>query len=202
MGYCRNRTPRFAMSTDRDDDRWGNDRDDRDDRGYRDRDDRRDFEEARRKVKGPAIALMVTALLAFLSLGLGMFQYFVTMPAQFEEQRRKIDDDPKMTEPMKKDMHAFIDTYEQAVKVAIPVDWPIVGITSILIFVGALKMKNLSSRGWGRAAAILAMIPCLSGCCLLGIPIGIWALMALSNEDVKRGFAFASSATNRDDDLR
>ncbi len=192
------------MSFDRDD-RWNDDRDDRGSRrdGYdRDRPDRRDLEEARSKVKGPAIALLVTVILGLLSLGAGVFQYFVTMPNQFAEQRAKIDSDPKMNAQMKTDMHAFMDSYEKGVNVGLPIQWVLVGFTSVLTFVGALKMKNLSSRGWARSAAILSMIPCFSGCCLLGLPFGIWALMVLANPDVKRGFELAAGRSDRDDDLR
>ena len=37
------------------------------------------------------------------------------------------------------------------------------------------------------AGAIVAMLPC-SGCCLLGLPIGIWAIIVLIDSDVKRAF--------------
>lgn len=193
------------MATERDDDRWGDEPTDRGDRygsDDRDRFDSRDFDDARRKVKGPAIALMVTAIISMLSLAGGILQYFFTMEDQFKQQRAQIDADPKMPAQQKKDMKAFMDGYEKAVMIAWPIDWPILGITSIVILVGAVKMKNLSSRGWARTSAILAMIPCMSGCCLLGLPFGIWALMVLGDPMVKRAFAKSAPATNRDDDLR
>ena len=37
-------------------------------------------------------------------------------------------------------------------------------------------------------ASILAMIPCLSPCCLIGLPIGIWALVILMKPEVKAAF--------------
>jgi len=200
------------MANERDDERWGNDErdsrdrfDDRDrfDNRDRDRPDSRDLAEARSKVKGPAIALMITSVFAMLSLAAGVFQYFVTMPQQFEDQRRQVDADPKTTPQAKKEIKEILDAYERVVMIALPADWILVGISSILIFAGALKMKGLQSRGWARASAILAMIPCVSGCCLLGLPFGIWALMVLGNEEVKRGFAYAASRGNeRDNDLR
>lgn len=39
-----------------------------------------------------------------------------------------------------------------------------------------------------RPAAILAMIPCVSPCCLLGLPLGIWALIVLLKPEVKAAF--------------
>jgi hypothetical protein len=38
------------------------------------------------------------------------------------------------------------------------------------------------------AAAIVALIPCFSPCCLIGLPIGIWALVVLSKPEVKSQF--------------
>ena len=61
-------------------------------------------------------------------------------------------------------------------------------ITGVVVLIGALKMKNLSSHGFAMAAAVIAMIPCVSPCCLLGLPLGIWALMALSDPEVKAAF--------------
>jgi predicted lysophospholipase L1 biosynthesis ABC-type transport system permease subunit len=63
-----------------------------------------------------------------------------------------------------------------------------IAVGGFIIF-GALKMKDLSSYGLALAAAILVMVPCLSPCCFLGIPVGIWALVVLLNQDVKRAFS-------------
>ncbi len=38
----------------------------------------------------------------------------------------------------------------------------------------------------GNRAA--AMIPCVSPCCLLGLPLGIWALIVLVKPEVKAAF--------------
>jgi hypothetical protein len=65
----------------------------------------------------------------------------------------------------------------------------IIGIlASVVILLGAMKMKKLESYGLAMAASIIAMIPCLSPCCLLGLPIGIWAVVVLSKPEVKSAF--------------
>ena len=65
----------------------------------------------------------------------------------------------------------------------------VVGIlVGLVVLFGALKMKALESYGLAMTAAILAMIPCLSPCCLLGLPAGIWALVVLLDQGVKREF--------------
>jgi hypothetical protein len=53
---------------------------------------------------------------------------------------------------------------------------------------GALQMKQL--RGWNisMAASIAAMLPC-SCCCIIGLPIGIWALVVLLKPEVKSAFS-------------
>jgi hypothetical protein len=61
-------------------------------------------------------------------------------------------------------------------------------LMSVVILLGALKMKKLESYGLAMTASILAMIPCLSPCCVIGLPIGIWALMVLSKPEVKSAF--------------
>ena len=61
-------------------------------------------------------------------------------------------------------------------------------VVSGVILLGAIKMKRLESYGLAMAAAIIAMIPCFSPCCLLGLPIGIWALVALLKPEVKSAF--------------
>ncbi len=53
---------------------------------------------------------------------------------------------------------------------------------------GAIKMLNGTSHQWAKAAAILVIVPVTSCCFLLGIPMGIWALVVLSRPDVKMFF--------------
>jgi len=61
-------------------------------------------------------------------------------------------------------------------------------IIGIIIIVGALKMKRLESYGFAMAAAVLSMIPYLSPCCCLGLPFGIWAIVVLSDGQVRAAF--------------
>jgi tRNA A-37 threonylcarbamoyl transferase component Bud32 len=53
-----------------------------------------------------------------------------------------------------------------------------------LILVGAFQMINLRSYAWSLTAAILSLI----SCSLISFPIGIWALVVLSQPDVKEAF--------------
>jgi hypothetical protein len=63
-------------------------------------------------------------------------------------------------------------------------------VISALIFWAALKMRNLQSYTFVIVATILAMLPCATNCCVwvLGLPIGIWALVVLGRKHIKSHF--------------
>jgi len=61
-------------------------------------------------------------------------------------------------------------------------------VVAVFIIYAALKMKELSQYGLCMAASILAMIPCISPCCIIGLPIGIWCLVVLTKPEVKSAF--------------
>jgi hypothetical protein len=61
-------------------------------------------------------------------------------------------------------------------------------VISMLVLNGAQKMKRLESYGFAKAMAIIAMIPVISPCCILGLVFGIQALNALNEPEVKAAF--------------
>ena len=62
-------------------------------------------------------------------------------------------------------------------------------VASCVIIFGSTKMRKLESWGLSLTAAILAAVPCTSPCCLIGLPIGIWAIVILCDSEVKDAFA-------------
>jgi predicted Zn finger-like uncharacterized protein len=60
-------------------------------------------------------------------------------------------------------------------------------IWGIVVAAGGFKMKSLQSRGSAMTGAIVAMVPC-NPCCLCGFFVGIWALVAMNNSDVRKAF--------------
>lgn len=61
-------------------------------------------------------------------------------------------------------------------------------LQGVVIF-GGVKMKAMQGWGIAVAGAVVALLPCTNWiCCLLGMPIGIWALVVLMNDEVKRSF--------------
>ena len=61
-------------------------------------------------------------------------------------------------------------------------------VLQIVVIYGSVQMMQLRSLTWARAANIISVIPCLSACCLLGIPFGIWGLVLLNDPGIKQHF--------------
>ncbi|MDD1650535.1 MAG: GYF domain-containing protein [Methylococcaceae bacterium] len=121
-------------------------------------------------VRGPAIGLIVVAILGVLLQIISLI--FNLAGASFLENSQM----PK---------EAWANMFSGTIGVVSN----IIGIlVSGVILLGGLKMKKLESYGLAMTASIIAMIPCFSPCCLLGLPIGIWALVVLSKPEVKNAF--------------
>ena len=77
--------------------------------------------------------------------------------------------------------------------------FPLVSLISIIaapvIIYGGIQI--LKARGYSIAllAALLALIPLSSVCCIPGIPIGMWALMVLRDREVKATFESSAEPT-------
>lgn len=59
----------------------------------------------------------------------------------------------------------------------------------ITVLIGEIQMKNLRKRSMSMTACVLGSIPCISPCCVLGIPFGIWGLVVLNDPQVRRAFS-------------
>jgi uncharacterized membrane protein YphA (DoxX/SURF4 family) len=78
--------------------------------------------------------------------------------------------------------------------------FPIVSLISIavapIIIFGSIRMMRAQNYPVAILAAILAMIPLSSVCCILGFPLGLWALIVLRDPDVRKAFQ-SPPTTNR-----
>lgn len=79
----------------------------------------------------------------------------------------------ELEEKLKQDPHANV------------VGLAIYAFLNALVIIGAVRMVRAKSYGWGMAASIITMIPCLTGCCCSGPLIGIWGLIVLSSADAR-----------------
>jgi len=153
------------------------------------------------QVRWPAIGLFVVAALSLGSAVLtGISIATGAMATEFAKSREEIEADPNMNAADKDLMRDMMAKYEKAMEVILPLDVLILVLGGLLIGYGAWNLLRLKSRGWSRAAAILAMIPCI-GCCLLGLPIGLWAIITIQNSAVREAFASVPQVEPELDDL-
>ena len=61
-------------------------------------------------------------------------------------------------------------------------------LAGFVVFGGGLNLMKLDAYGLVRTGSITAMVPCVSLCLILGIPIGVWALVTSSSPDVRAAF--------------
>ena len=125
---------------------------------------------AREAVSGPATALLVVAVLA-LMMALVMIPFNIWLLASgAAEQIDRGGMDPNVVVFVRLIWH-----------------FALAGASAYVCW-GAVSMKRLANYSGARAAAIVAVIPCLGPCCVLGIPFGIWALNVLGRPEVRSSF--------------
>jgi hypothetical protein len=61
-------------------------------------------------------------------------------------------------------------------------------VVAAAIVYGGMKMYRFENYTLAMTAAVLACIPCVDGCCCVAVPIGIWALVTLTDQAVKDSF--------------
>jgi Ca2+/Na+ antiporter len=127
--------------------------------------------DASRQVSGPATGLLVTGIIGAFFAALTLIASIVGMSiAPFIR-----DEIPER----------YAEFWEGSVGAASSVVG--LAVAAFIIF-AALKMRELKQWELCLAASIVAMIPCISPCCILGLPIGIWALVVLLRPEIKEAF--------------
>ena len=130
---------------------------------------------AAQMVSGPAIGLIVTAALGGLAQIAGILMNALGAGAGLAGAG--MDGQPDAP------------AWANAMSGGIGIVSGIIGlIMAVVILLGALKMKKLENFSFAMTASVIAMVPCISPCCLIGLPIGIWALVMLNKPEVKSAF--------------
>jgi hypothetical protein len=132
-------------------------------------------EAALKAVKGPAIALIVTA-------SLGVVLYLIAGFARLFGHPM----DPEMLSRFPPEMRSWIQQSQQGSLNGL-LNLAVAAINGFVLL-GAIKMLRLQSYGLCFAACIVAMLPCMNCCCILGLPFGIWGLIVLNKTEVKSQF--------------
>jgi hypothetical protein len=132
-------------------------------------------------VKSPAVALKITAILNLVFGGwdLAKLIFFPAKPGPV----------PGLEQINDPQLQAQLENILRLANGPIGIISVLVALAiAVLIFIGAHRMQALRSYEFAFIAAILAMIPCLTPCCLIGLPFGIWALVVLCRKEVKSQF--------------
>ena len=132
-------------------------------------------------LRAPAICLMVTGVLGLLSTAYFLVSLAMSdraiLEAQVQQQHPLQNAEEKQ---MQQNMLDFMlgPTGKLACFLFI--------LVNLVIILGSIMMLIGKMRWLAYTASILSMIDCC--CCIVGIPFGIWSLIALNNPDVKSAF--------------
>jgi hypothetical protein len=129
---------------------------------------------AARRVNGPATAMMVVGGL-YIVLGLcGIASNIFVMTVGQSEQ---FVADPQVAQAIQQQsgISAFVGLFLAF------------ALGAVQIF-GGMQMKKLQNHTLAIVGAIAGIIPC-SICCVFGLPVGVWALVTLLDEQVKAAFS-------------
>jgi hypothetical protein len=136
-----------------------------------------DNAEAEALVRPPAIAILVTSIIGVLFAVLGFVMNFMGAGAN------------QPTPPgLPPEFEKFFTSYMDFAQKFGSLTNLLVIATSAVSILAAVRMMQFRSYGLVMAGVILAMLPCTGGCCCLGIPFGIWALVVLNKPEVKGAF--------------
>ncbi len=123
------------------------------------------------QVSGPSVGLLITGILGGVLSLMGLILNLVETGIESVKA------------------HRYIGGYTDLAAGAAGVAFCFVGLlVAGFIIYASLKMKELTQWSLCVAASIIAMIPCISPCCLVGLPIGIWSLVVWTKPEVKTAF--------------
>ena len=127
-------------------------------------------------VKGPVIGLKVTAIVGLVLVVVGFVVNVLTLSGYHFGMQQMYD--PQVQK--------LFNTLGGGLGIVQDI---IGGIVGVIVLIGAAKMQKLQNYQFALTASIVAMVPCISPCCVFGLPFGIWALVVLNKPEVKSQFS-------------
>ena len=120
----------------------------------------------------PAIALIVVATLG---LGVSLFNIFAALTWEAPPIN---PNDPPFVQQMEANQVGPVAAGIQTC----------FALLNIVILIGAIQMLRFKMWGFSLTASILAIVNIGTCCCVLGLPVGIWSIVVLSQPHVKKAF--------------
>ena len=129
------------------------------------------------KMMGPGISLIIVGSLGLLGMG-GYFILTIIGLAM----------DPSISSPPpgaaeEERIGFYVGLYGTLGGMAIST------LLQIFVILGGVNFLRQRGRGMAMTACVLSLIPCLSSCCIFGLPFGIWGLMVLADPNVKQAMS-------------
>lgn len=161
-------------------------------------------EQAKSKTQFPGILLIIMGVLTLLLAG---FYLVVSMPdfqksfeSSIQQRIEAIEKDAQLPAEQKKaqadGMKKVLEAFERTLP-NLPIYGVISGVSGLLMILGGVKFMSLGSKALVIIASILTFTPFTAGCCcVIGIPVGIWVLIALNNQTVRDGYAALARRAN------
>jgi hypothetical protein len=131
---------------------------------------------ARAMVQGPATALLVTGILCIILSLIGLVMSLTG--AAFQPPPGEVPPELRQFFDMMQQMQGPMGIVSAVISFAV----------SALVIYASQKLRALQSFALVVTATILAMFPCTSPCCCIGIPVGIWVLVVVFKPEVKSAF--------------
>lgn len=152
--------------------------------------DPRTIEMARSVVTPPGILLILVGFVTAL-LGGFLLAALPHMPASFDEAVAQMEADPAKTDDEKKEFRRQVDDLKKLVENGtLTIVGVIILVSGLLAIVGGIRLMTVSGVVLPMIGAIAVMTPfTVSLCCLIGLPIGIWVIVAANRPIVRMAIA-------------
>ncbi|HVL11673.1 MAG TPA: hypothetical protein VM529_03860 [Gemmata sp.] len=169
----------------------------------------RDVELARAAAVAPGTFLILNGLLGLVFLGLLSVPFVFNPEGFLDAAERMIAQEPpgpekqqveqdiadarqQLADPAQRNVIVF----RAGVSLGIP------AVVNVLAIAGGLSLRRLGSYRLAAAGSIASLIPLATGCCVTGIPFGIWGLATLARPEVRAAFAARRDAPPEDPDAQ
>jgi hypothetical protein len=153
--------------------------------------------EASTAVRTPATLLIMVGVLGVVIAILLVIQ-LDSLPGKLDQMIALIEADPQLPQADKDKQIDFWTAFRDAAeeRTAFLTYYILNIVCSMIVVIGGINMLRLSGPLIPTFSSILAMLPCALGgcCCLLGMPVGIWAIIVLNRPEVRAAMARTPSS--------